>query len=401
MHPDKPSIAVLPFVNLTGDPHKDYFSDGLTINFITQLYKIPNLFVIAHQSSFKYKGKALKIQQLGRELGVRYVLEGGVQISGHRIRINAQLIDTQTGDHIWAERYDRELKDVFALQDEIIRKAVTEMAVKVSWGEDIRWVTSATEDFEALDYYFKSYELFVRFEKESNAQARRFLEKAIELDPKYALAIAFLGYTHLMDARLKWVKSPRLSVEQAEELAHRAVAIDDCLVLAHQLLGSVYMHKGLYDKALAAKERAIVCEPNNAVAINSLANALNYAGRQMEALKYSRKAMRLYPHPPYHLLFTAGRTNYFAEQYEAAITEWLKIIERFPGSRAQENWPWLIASYMELGREKEARSEVQKLLEQRPDMSIEAHVKKLKNQPFKDFLFLDHHVELLRKAGLK
>ena len=401
VHPDKPYIAVLPFVNLSGDPNQEYFSDGLAINIITRLYKMPNMFVIAYQSSFRYKGKPVKIQQVGRELGVRYVLEGSVEKAGDRIRINAQLIDAETGGHIWAERYDRELKDVFTLQDEIVRKVVTGIAVEVSWGEHAQGMTHATENYEALDCYLKAYKLWQRFEKESNAKSRELLEKAIELDPKYALAIAFLGYVHLEDARKGWVKNPSQSIKQAEELAKRALAIDDAVFLGHMLLGGIYQEKRLYAQAIAAKERAVKCEPSNAVAINSLAGAMIYAGRPEEALVLSRKAMRLSPYPPPYFLSRAGVANYLAGRYEAAITEFQKRFERLP-SDAQGHWvvPWLVASYMELGREKEARAEARKLLEKRPNFSLEVHIKHTKKAPFKDYAFLDRQIELLRNAGI-
>ena len=401
VHPDKPYIAVLPFVNLSGDPNQEYFSDGLAINIITQLYKMPNVFVIAHQSSFKYRGKPVKIQQVGRELGVRYVLEGSVEKAGDRIRINAQLIDAETGNHLWAERYDRELKDVFALQDEIIRKVVTGIAVEVSWGETGSIITHATENYDALDRFLKAYELWQRFEKESNAKSRELLEKAIELDPKYALAIAFLGYVHLEDARKGWVKNRAQSFKQAEELAKRALAIDDAVFLGHMLLGGIYQDKRLYAQAIAAKERAVKCEPSNAVAINSLAGAMIYAGRPEEALVLSRKATRLSPYPPPYFLSRAGVANYLAGRYGAAITEFQKRFERLP-SDVQGLWavPWLIASYMELGREKDARAEARKLLEKRPNFSLGVHIKHTKTAPFKDYSFLDRQIELLRKAGI-
>jgi TolB-like protein/Tfp pilus assembly protein PilF len=401
--PDKPYIAVLPFVNLSGDPTQKYFSDGLAINIITQLYKMPNMFVIAYQSSFKYRGKAVKVQQVGQELGVRYVLEGSVQKAGDRIRINAQLVDAETGNHLWAERYDRELKDVFAVQDEIIRKVVAEIAVETTWGEMGRLMTYSTENFEALDCQLKAYSLYQRFEKESNAQARELLERAIELDPKYAFAMALLGYIHLEDARQGWVDNPGESFKQAEELANRALAIDDTVFMAHMLLGGIYQHKGLYEQAIAARQRAVECEPNNAVAINSLVQALIFAGRPEEALKLSGKAMRLSPYPPPYFFFNAVMANYLTGRYEGAIIEFKNKLEHFPSSsRLDLDRLWMIASYMELGREKEARSEARSLLDQRPDFSIEAYIESTKRSlAFRDYAFLDHQIELLHNAGLK
>ena len=401
VHPDRPFIAVLPFVNLSGDPNQKYFSDGLAINIVTQLYKMPNMFVIAHQSSFKYRGKAVKVQQVGRELGVRYVLEGSVEKSGDRIRMNAQLIDAETGNHLWAEKYDRELKDVFAVQDEIVRKVVTGMAVEVSWGETGRIMTHATENYEALDYYLKAYKLWQRSEKESNAKSRELLEKAIELDPKYALAIAFLGYVHLEDARHGWVKNPSQSIKQAEKLAKRALAIDDAVFLGHMLLGGIYQDKRLYAQAIVAKKKAVECEPNNFVAINSLASTLIFAGRPEEAVMLTRKSMRFCPYPPPYLLRNAGFANYLTRRHEAAVTFFKQRLERFPPATS-DHWAmlWLIASYMELGREKEARAEALKLLQKRSNFSLDVHIKRTKRVPFKDYAFLDRQIELLRKAGI-
>jgi adenylate cyclase len=339
---------------------------------------------------------------VGRELGVRYVLEGSEERTGQRIRINAQLIDAGTGNHIWAEKYDRELKDVFAVQDEIIRKVVTGMAVEVAWGETGRIMTHATENHEAFDLFLKAYKLWQRFEKEANAQARELLIKAIELDPKYALAIAFLGYVHLQAARHGLVKNLSQSIKQAEELAQRALKIDDSIFMVHQLLGSIYQYKRLYEQAIVAKRKAVECEPNNFIAINSLASTLIYAGRPEEAAMLTRKAMRLCPYPPPYLLRNAGFANYLTRRHEPAAAFFKQRLERFPPA-ASDHWAmlWLIASHMELGREKEARAEARKLLEHHPNFSIEAHTKRTKAHfPFRDYAFLDRQTQLLRKAGI-
>jgi len=398
--PDRPSIAVLPFKNLSSDPQQELFGDALAVSIVTQLYKVPNVFVIARQSSFKYKHEAVKVQQIGRELGVQYVLEGSVQREGDRIRINVQLIEAATGNHVWAETYDREVKDVFALQDEIIRNVVTEMAVEVAWGEMARGMTHATENFEALNLYFKAEKLWQRFEKESNLQARKMLEKAIALDPKYARAIAFLGYTYTVEAGYGWVKNRKQSIKQAEELAKRALAIDECVYLGRILMGRLYSKRGLYDQAIAEGERAVECEPNNAMAMNSLAGSLAYAGRLDEALVLSKKALRMAPYPPPYVLIYAGEINYLLGRYEEAISEYQKLFERFPSSRGRDS-PWLIVSYMALGEEKKAKTEVEKLLKKHPDFSIETYIKREKRSDFKDKAYIDRQVELLRKAGLK
>ncbi|NIS79878.1 MAG: guanylyl cyclase, partial [Anaerolineales bacterium] len=341
--PDKPSIVVLPFVNMSGDPKQGYFVDGITKNITTQLYKIPNIFVIHRSTSSTYKGKEVKVQQVGRELGVRYVMEGGVQKAGNRIRINAQLVDAVTGNQLWAETYDRELKDVFALQDEITRKVVTEMAVKISWGEMARSWTHATENYEALDLYFQADKLFSRFEKESNVRARELLTKAIELDSKFARAIAFLGWTHMLDVRFGWAKDPAESFRQAEELANQALAIDDTVYVAHGLLSRIYTGKRQYEQAIAAGERAVEVEPNNAMAYNILGYTMMLAGRPEEALVLQRKAIRLCPYPPIYFLVEAGDANYLTGRYEAAIDEYKKVLKRQQhGGRARRVRQWLI-----------------------------------------------------------
>ena len=400
--PDKPSIAVLPFINMSEDPKQEYFVDGITRSIITQLYKIPDIFVIHRSTSSTYKGNSVKVQQVGRELGVRYVLEGGVQKAGYRIRINAQLIDAATGENLWAESYDRELKDVFAVQDEITRKVITEMAVKIAWGEMARGWACVTENYEALDLYFQADKLFSRFQKESNIRARELLTKAIELDPKFARAIAFLGFTHMMDVRFGWAKNPAQSMKRAEELAKQAVAINDTDYMGHGLLSRIYTHKRQYEQAIAAGERAVEVEPNNAVAIDMLGFTMTLAGMSEEALVLERKAMRLSPYPPIYFLAGAGDANYLTGRYEAAINEYKKYLKRQQhGGGARRVRHWLIASYMELGREEDARVEAQKLLEQDPNVSVAALIEETKRFPFKDYAFLDRHIELLRKAGLK
>jgi len=400
--PDKPSIAVLPFINLSGDPGQDYFSDGFTINLIFQLYKIPGMFVIARGSVFKYKGKAVDVRQVGRELGVRYVLEGSVQRAENQIRVTTQLVEAATGSQLWAERYDRELKDIFAVQDEITRKVVNELAVKIAWGETWRLESRGTDNYEAFDYYLQADKYFMRIEKEANIRARELWFKALELDPEYARAMAAVGWTHLFDAMFRWVKNPAQSLKQSEEWAHRALAIDDNVSHAHTILGRVYILRRQFEKGIAAAKRAVECEPTNALIIGTLATSLNLAGKPEEALVQAKKAIRLSPYGPYTFDFhaTAGFANYFTRQYEAAITECKKCLDlQQHGFIARNTWHCLIASYLELGQEEEARAEAKKLLEKHPNFSIKASVNRIKIR-YKDLSFLDRHIELLRKAGL-
>jgi TolB-like protein/class 3 adenylate cyclase len=233
--PDKPSIAVLPFVNMSGDPEQEYFSDGITEDLITDLSKISGLFVIARNSAFIYKGKVVKIAEVGRELGVRYVLEGSVRKSKGRVRITAQLADATTEGHLWAERYDRDLKDIFALQDEVAQKIVAALAVKLTEDEQKHLVRKYTDNMEAYDALLQGVEYKNRYTKEANVQARQMFERAIDLDPEFAAAYAALGFTHFHEWTLGWSQDPQ-SLEHAFELAQRTLELDDSLPLGHHLL---------------------------------------------------------------------------------------------------------------------------------------------------------------------
>ncbi|NIQ40019.1 MAG: tetratricopeptide repeat protein [Proteobacteria bacterium] len=279
---------------------------------------------------------------------------------------------------------------------------MNELAVKIAWGETWRLELSGTDNYEAFDYYMQSDKYFLRIEKEGMPRARELLLKAIELDPKYARAIALVGFTHLFDAQYGWVKNPAQSLEQAEEWAQRALAIDDNAVWAHTVLGSVYRFKGQFEKAIAAVKRAVECEPNNANVIGSLAWILIQAGKPEEALVQAKKATRLSPYGPYTAQHraAAGFANYFTREYEAAITEFKKSLDHEQhGVIARDCWHFLIGSYMELGQDEEARAEAKKLLEKHPDFSIKAFANMIKNF-HKDLSFLDRHIELLREAGL-
>ncbi|MCH9047317.1 MAG: hypothetical protein IIA40_14595, partial [SAR324 cluster bacterium] len=316
--PDKPSIAVLPFDNLSGDPNQEYLSDGITESIITRLAKIPGLFVIARNSSFTYKGKPVKVQQVGRELGVRYVLEGSVQKAGEHLRINAQLIETPTGEHLWAEKYDRDLKDIFAVQDEISVKVANELNVKLVRGEWARSDVQATANLAAYDLFLRAQNLALRYEKEGNVRATRLLQQAIELDADYARAMGLLGWQYLLAARYGWVKDRAQSIRQAEEWADRALAIrPDTHALT--LLSRLNSNKGNYEQALALGERAVALEPSNAYVLVTLSWTMNLAGRPEEALPIMRQGIRLYPHPPIFFHNVYGTENFNAGRYDAAI----------------------------------------------------------------------------------
>jgi adenylate cyclase len=238
--PDKPSIVVLPFDNMSEDPKQDYFSNGITEVLTSDLSRISSLFVIARNTAFTYKGKAANVQEIGKELGVRYVLEGSMQRAGEQVRIVAQLVDTTTGGHLWSQRYDRPFTDIFALQDEIVQKIVTTLKLQLSLQEQGHIVRKTTDNLEAYDAFLRGLEYFYRFTQETNAQARQMFEKALALDPQYAQAYAGLSSTY----RMEWdLRSDPQTLERAFELAQQAVALDDSLPAAHLVLGLVYARK--------------------------------------------------------------------------------------------------------------------------------------------------------------
>jgi adenylate cyclase len=283
--PDKPSIAVLPFDNLSGDPEQEYFSDGITEEIITALSKVPKLFVIARKSTFTFKGKPIKVKQVAEELGVRYVLEGSVRKAGDKIRITAQLIDALTGNHLWAERYDRNLSDIFAVQDEITKNIITAMQVKLTEGEQARATAKGTSNLEAYLKCLQANELIYQFSIEGNALGKQLAEEAIALDPDYAVAYRVLARAHMMDVWLGTIKSPKRSIAEAIELVQKALVLDDTYADAHGTLGSLYTMIRQYDEAIAQAEKAVALNPNSAYAYAMLGKTLRFGGRWMEAVQ--------------------------------------------------------------------------------------------------------------------
>jgi adenylate cyclase len=249
--PDKPSIAVLPFTNMSDDPKQEYFSDGMTDDIITALSRLPGLFVIDRNSAFTYKGKPVKVRQVSRELGVKYVLEGGVQKAGDQVRISAQLVDATTGAELWAERYDRPMKDIFALQDDIVRRIVTTMRLQLSlWEQDGILVPKLTDNLEAYDDTLRGLGYLRGQTKDGYAKAQQMFEKAIQLDPKYAAAYLGLGWIYFYDWEWQWSQNPHV-MDRALQLAQQALALDDSLGRAHTLIGRVNICKKQYDQAIA------------------------------------------------------------------------------------------------------------------------------------------------------
>ena len=354
--PDKPSIAVLPFDNLSGDPEQEYFADGITEDIITALSKFEGLFVIARNSVYTYKGRPVRVQQVSEELGVRYVLEGSVRRSGDQVRITAQLVDATVGHHLWAERFDRVLNDVFALQDEVTQKIVAALAVEVSAAEAKRVSRKDTDNFAAYDYVLRGQEYLFRFTKETHAAGRAMFEKAIDLDPNYARAYSQLAWSHLNDWQFGWSESRQESLERAFELAQKAVILDDSDPQAHGALGEIYLWKKDYERAVAESENAIALNPNNADRHVGLADTLIWVGRPEEAVAHVEEATRLNPSYPFNYSWVLGHAYFVMERYEEAVSALNKVRDRNPNF-----WPahiYLSASYGQLGRVEEGRAEL-------------------------------------------
>jgi adenylate cyclase len=395
--PEKPSIAVLPFDNLTGDPQQEYFSDGMTEEIITALSKVPYLFVIARNSTFTYKGKPVKIHQVAEELGVRYVLEGSFRKAEARLRVTAQLIDATTGYHLWAERYDRDLKDIFALQDEITMKILEALQVKLTEGEGARVWARGTDNLEAYLKFLQGREYVRRFNKESNALARQMFKEVIVLDPEYAMGYRFLAGTHMMDIWYGSSKSPRESLARAIELTQKALALDNSLADAHAFLGFLYILKGQHEKGVAEAERAVALDPNSADAHGFLAQNLRFADRPDEAIPMYKKAMRLNPFlPPNHWVYGLGLAYLFTGRCEEAIAECEKAVHGRPNDLFAHIA--LTVAYGLCDREEEARATATEILRIQPKFSVERYAKRLK---FKNQSDKERFINALRKAGLK
>ncbi|PKA39175.1 adenylate/guanylate cyclase domain-containing protein [Rhizobium sullae] len=395
VQPPKLSIAVLPFANMSGDVEQEYFADGISEDIITALSKLPQLFVIARNSSFTFKGKNVHVQEVGRNLGVRYVLEGSVRRSGNRVRITAQLIDAASGGHLWAERFDRDLTDIFAVQDDVTQQIVDAMAINLTEGDRQRMAPEHTGNVEAYDYFLRGRELWHRLTKETNIAARDLLQRAIELDPNFASAHAFLALTHGLDYLNGWSPSPPNSREQSEELARRAVALDDRDPRAHWALSIVELYSRRHDMAISEAQRAIILNPNFAEGHVSLGEALYYSGRADEALKYFDEAKVLNPYFPDVLLHFQALALFQLGRYEQAVGLLKERLTRNPVTDVSR--ALLASSYGHLGRFDEARSAWQEVLRVNPDYSLEYRRKVL---PYKNPADFELVVDGLRKAGL-
>ncbi|WP_299892870.1 adenylate/guanylate cyclase domain-containing protein [uncultured Ruegeria sp.] len=389
----KPSIAVLAFDNLNSDPEHDYLSDSFSENIITALSRFVDFFVISRNSTFTYKDQPVKVQQVAEELGVRYVVEGSVQILGDKLRVTAQLIDATNGKYLWAENYDRSLEDIFAVQDEVTRTIALTLNENIDLAEYDRLEHQPTDNLNAYELFKRAQEQAFTFTKEGNIIAMELSEKAIELDPNFASAYIELAWAHNFGYRWGWteITSREESLALAFEMARKAIKLEPFNFKAHQVLASVTVQSGDLEKAASLYEKAISLNPNSAQVLADSIDPLIYSGKAAEAVDRMKAAIRLNPHHPDWYLWNLGWAQYFAEDYEGALAS----IEKMNGvpDRLRRT---LAPILLQLGRDDEARIMMGEFLTDNPDYDIE----EAKTAPFTDKEFHNRWLDDLRALGV-
>ncbi len=391
--PDKPSIAILPFANLSGDPQQEYFADGFTEDLITNIAQSKELLVIARNSTFKFKGRAVKIQQVAEELGVGYVLQGSLRRIGKNMRITVQLIDASNGAHVWAKRYDKPTAKLFDVQDEVSREIAGTLLVNISAADLAKSAQKRPKDLSAYDYVLRARAQIATHEKDATLEARALAEQAIAIDPDYAAAYATLGDTFILAYILQWAGPEALNL--AYDAARKAVELDPLSSTAHELLGRVFLRRRQHDDAVATFERSIELNPNRSRNFASLADTLTFANRAKEAVELMHKAIRLDPfYSPLYNLYL-GRAYYFSKRYDKAVAQLRTCAARAPKFRAC--YMYLAPTYAELGRQADAERTATTLLKISPNFSIATSVQK--HLPFVPSA-MQFYIRGLRKAGL-
>jgi adenylate cyclase len=392
--PDRPSVAVLPFQNMSGDPEQEYFSDGITEDIITDLSKLSGLFVIARNSAFAYKGRAANIPEVCRELGVAHVLEGSVRKAGNRVRVTAQLVDGATGGHLWAERYDRDLFDVFAVQDELTREIVAALKVRLTPDEHARMGAGETENVEAYDLILRATEQHYRVTPDGNAEAQQLIERALALAPGYARAHALLATNYLQVPTNGWDCDRKAMYDRGYAAACRAVELDPALALAHQAKGFVALWRRQFDEAVREIDRAVTLEPNDAASQAIRAIILAWAGDPAEAVRSGEAALR---HDPLRSmsLFNTGLAYYETGRYDAALAMLQRGAVRRPDFAPM--FLYLAATLVQLGQRDEAGRAIARIRELNPRIS-QRFARGL--VPYRDPAKLDRFVGALAEAGL-
>jgi adenylate cyclase len=393
---DKPSIAVLPFQNMSGDAEQEYFSDGITEDIITDLSKLSGLMVIARNSTFTYKGGPVDVRQIGREFGVSHVLEGSVRRAGGRVRITAQLLESATGHHVWAERYDRNLEDIFAVQDEITREIVAALDVKLLRGEQAKAWRRSLRHPEALDSYYRGLDYLNRITREANAQAGECFEQVTRLEPDSPLGYIGVAWTHLSASRYGWSESAPESLKRAAELARKALELDESFADAHALLGYYHLLESQHDQAIAAGERSVALNPNHADNAANLACSCVVSGKTAEAVTLIKRAMRLSPIYPTWYLNILGMAHYLLGQYDDAEQILKLALQREPGYTFARLI--LANAYSAQGRTDEARREAEEVMRRDPNFRLKNFEATLAIA--KDREMVSRFLDMLRQLGL-
>jgi len=393
--PDKPSIAVLPFQNMSGDPEQEYFADGIAEDVLTTLSKIQELLVIARNSSFVFKGQARDIREIGRILGARYVLEGSVRKAGNRVRLAAQLIDSLNGGHVWADRFEGDLDDVFKLQDRITQDIVGALEVRLTLGEDVRVWRKRSGSPLVYEHFLKGRTLYVNFAKHTHAQARSELEQALAINPTFAPALGLLGFVLTDQVRFGWETAEAATYESALECAARALAVDPDSSEAYEALGYTRLFQRRHDDALAAGEKAIALRPSHAGAYHMAGMFHGYAGNFRKAVDYEEQAQRLSPLRRNESKVDEARARFHLGDLVAARDIAARVlIEKPRWLTAQAT---LAAALWNLGSEDEARATVRKMLANHPNLTASRWAQGLPYRHQKD---LDALTTPLRLAGM-
>ncbi len=394
--PDTPSIAVLAFTNMSGDPEQEYFSDGISEDIITDLSKLSDLQVIARNSTFTYKGKPVDIKQVGRELGVRYVLEGSVRKAGNRIRVTGQLIDAASGAHIWADRFDRDLTDIFAVQDELTREIIAALKIKLSEREKATLAAGGTKNVEAHDLFLRGRELILgnKRNRETFNQSIACFERAVALDPSYAAPYAGLAMAYMLDHQNHWSDTPGTSLDRAERFIIELIAKDDQDAFAHYVASLVYTWKKDFRRWTDEADRAISLNPSYSPALLTRGNVYIYSGEPAKAFPYVEKAIRLDPAQAQHRHFL-GMAYFVAGDYETAAAVFKERIAMTPTTDLSR--AFLASALGHLGRLDEARQVWRELKEINPRYSYADHIGR---QPFRNAADADKFTDGLRKARL-
>lgn len=391
-----PSIAVMPFVTLSDDAEQEYFSNGITEEIITSLSKTPKMIVIDPRSRSVYKGKTADLSQIGRELGVQYILTGSVRKAGERVRVSAQLINASGGEHLWAERYDRELKDIFALQDEITLRITQALQVKLTEGEQARIFGKGTNNLDAYLKWLQGQAFLIRGNKDDNALARRMFEDAIRSDPDWVQPYVLLGFTYLMESLSGWSSSPESAFNEAVNLGRKSLTLDDSLPGPHGLMSQIHLYQRQHDEAITEAQKAVTLGPGLAFVYEWLGSALMYAGRSHEAIRFLEKAIRLNPFPPPYWIRNLGEAYRMAKQYQEAITEFKRAIQADPHYLSSHIS--LACTFSLMGRGSDAEAAASEVLKRDPDFSVQDYARGL---PYKEKSDLNCVIEALFAAGLR